>query len=66
LSGYARIDLRLAADGKAYMLEANPNPNLSDDEDFAASAGAAGVSYNNLLQKLMTLGMDYKAAWRAS
>jgi D-alanine-D-alanine ligase len=66
LSGYARIDLRLAEDGKAYMLEANPNPNLSDDEDFAASAAAAGVSYNNLLQKIMTLGMDYKAAWRAS
>jgi D-alanine-D-alanine ligase len=65
LSGYARIDLRLAADGKAYMLEANPNPNLSEGEDFAESAAAAGVSYNNLLQRIITLGRDYKAAWRA-
>lgn len=65
LSGYARIDLRLAADGKAYMLEANPNPNLQYGEDFSESAHAGGLTYNNLLQRIITLGRDYKAAWRA-
>lgn len=64
LSGYARMDFRLSADGKAYLLEANPNPNLSHGEDFAESAAAAGLDYNPLLQRIITLGMSYKAAWR--
>ncbi len=65
LSGYARIDLRLAPDGRAYVLEANPNPNLSYGEDFAESAEKIGVSYETLLQRIINLGMSYKAAWRA-
>lgn len=64
LSGYARIDLRLAEDGKAYVLEANPNPNLSNGEDFAASAKVKGICYEALLQRIVTLGRSYKAAWR--
>ena len=35
IDGYARIDLRLTAAGEAYFIEANPNPILADDEDFA-------------------------------
>ncbi|HEX5103513.1 MAG TPA: ATP-grasp domain-containing protein [Pirellulaceae bacterium] len=64
LSGCARVDLRLAADGQVYVLEANPNPNLSRDEDFAESAAKAGLKYPALLQRLLTLGLNYKAAWR--
>jgi D-alanine-D-alanine ligase len=45
LSGYARIDFRLRADGMLYVLEANPNPNIEREEDFAAAARAAGVGY---------------------
>ncbi len=65
LSGYARIDLRLAEDGRAYVLEANPNPNLSYGEDFAESAEQGGISYEPLLQRILNLGLSYKAAWRA-
>jgi len=64
LSGYARIDLRLAPDGRAYVLEANPNPNLSYGEDFAEAGEAAGLSYEDLLHRIVTLGRSYKAAWR--
>jgi D-alanine-D-alanine ligase len=63
LTGYARIDLRLGSDGRAYVLEANPNPNLAHNEDFAASAKAAGMEYDALLQRVLTLGKSYKAAW---
>jgi D-alanine-D-alanine ligase len=45
LSGYARIDLRLTEDGRVYVLEANPNPQLAHGEDFAESAEAAGIGY---------------------
>jgi len=64
LSGYARLDLRLAADGRAYLLEANPNPNLSQGEDFAESGKVAGLSYEELLHRIVTLGRGYRAAWR--
>src|SRR5947208_3933947 len=39
IDGYARIDLRLTTDNKLFFIEANPNPILADDEDFALSAG---------------------------
>lgn len=64
LSGYARLDLRLRSDGKVFVIEANPNPNLSFGEDFAESAEKAGYSYEALLQKIITLGLNYQAEWR--
>ena len=45
LSGYARLDFRLRPDGSIFVLEANANPNISHQEDFADSAEAAGVDY---------------------
>ncbi len=65
LTGYARLDFRLGADNQLYVLEANANPCLSADEDFAASAAHAGDDYATLLDKIVKLGLGYKAAWRA-
>lgn len=59
LSGYARLDFRLSQEGKIYFIEANPNPMISDGEDFAASAKDGGIKYPDLLQKIITLGMNY-------
>jgi len=60
LSGYARIDLRLDGDGKVYVLEANPNPQLAYGEDFAESAENSGVSYESLLQRIITTGLSWR------
>jgi D-alanine-D-alanine ligase len=60
LSGYARIDIRLREDGEPCILEANPNPQLSADEDFALSARAAGVEYWSLLQRIVELGLRFE------
>jgi D-alanine-D-alanine ligase len=65
LSGYARMDFRVRPDGSVYVLEANANPNLEAAEDFAESARAAGVGYEELLEKIMGLGSSYRAEWRA-
>ncbi|HEY3784602.1 MAG TPA: hypothetical protein VGL55_04930 [Steroidobacteraceae bacterium] len=65
LSGYARMDFRVKPDGQIFVLEANANPNLEAAEDFAESARAAGVSYDELLEKIMALGSSYRAEWRA-
>ncbi len=60
LSGYARIDLRLTPDGDVYLLEANPNPQIARGEDFADSANAVGVAYEELLHRILTLGLGYR------
>ena len=60
LSGYARIDLRLTAEGRVYVIEANPNPQLSHDEDFAQSAQNAGLDYGSLLQRIVNLGLRWE------
>jgi D-alanine-D-alanine ligase len=66
LSGYARMDFRVTATGEVYVLEANANPNLAAAEDFAESARSAGQGYDELLERLMTLGLTYRAQWRAT
>src|SRR5262245_45181989 len=60
LSGYARIDFRTDATGKAYVIEANANPQLAQDEDFAKSAKRARVSYSMLLERIMALGVQWQ------
>jgi D-alanine-D-alanine ligase len=62
LSGYARLDYRLTDDGRLYLLEANPNPDIALSEDFAAAAAHSGVKYEPLLQKIITLGMSYQSS----
>ena len=64
LSGYARMDLRLKENGEVFVIEANPNPNLSYGEDLAESAEIVGMSYEQLLTKIISLGLNYQAEWR--
>jgi D-alanine-D-alanine ligase len=66
MSGYARMDFRVTPSGDIYVLEANANPNLEAAEDFAESARAAGIDYRELLERLVTLGLGYRAEWRAT
>jgi D-alanine-D-alanine ligase len=62
LSGYARIDLRLTESGQLFVMEANPNPQLARDEDFAMSAQKLGMGYGDLLQRILTLGTRWEPA----
>lgn len=54
LNGYARIDLRVTTDERIYVLEANPNPDISKSDEFAQSAKKAKISYQNLLKKIIS------------
>ena len=62
LSGYARLDYRMTNEGECYLLEANPNPQIAQNEDFADSAAHCGLSYPQLLHKIITLGLSYNTA----
>jgi len=57
LEGYARIDYRLSKEGRLYFLEANPNPELANYEELASAAAKAGLSYQDLIQRVLNLGL---------
>ncbi|MGQ0430269.1 MAG: D-alanine--D-alanine ligase family protein [Gammaproteobacteria bacterium] len=65
MTGYARMDFRVRADGTPFALEANANPNLEREEDFADAALHDGIGYPELLQRIISLGRSYRAEWRA-
>ena len=49
LDGDARIDFRLSTtDGIPYYIEANPNPEIAQTQEFAHAAEHAGLAYPDL------------------
>ncbi len=58
IDGYARLDLRLTPKNEVYFIEANPNPILAADEDFAESAMKAGLTYPQLIDRIIRLGLN--------
>ena len=57
LRDYGRIDLRLAENGRVYVIEANPNPWLDPAAEFAMSAKESGRSYNDVIGEIVELAM---------
>ncbi|KAB2959990.1 MAG: ATP-grasp domain-containing protein [Thermoanaerobaculia bacterium] len=62
LNGYARIDMRLTADGQPCIIEANPNPQIAHGEEFAESAHQAGLDYPALVSRLLRLALAWEPA----
>jgi D-alanine-D-alanine ligase len=58
LSGYARLDYRLSPNGHLWFLEANPNPEITEGEEFASAARQHGIGYPELLQRIVSLGLQ--------
>ena len=50
---YGRIDLRITPDHEVVFLEANPNPALGIEDDVAASASRAGLTYEQLIDRII-------------
>lgn len=51
--GYLRVDLRVDAENRPWILEINVNPCLSPDAGFAAAAALAGLDYTQLIDRLV-------------
>jgi len=58
LDGYARIDFRLSPDGILYFIEANPNPEIAKNQEFATAAQHDGLAYTDLLHRILALGIS--------
>ncbi len=53
ITGFGRVDVRLTSAGEVVVIEANPNPSLACEDDFAQAAAAAGLGYDALIQKIL-------------
>ena len=54
---YARLDLRLTRDNKVFVLEVNPNPDLTEGVSFMESAEKYGLSFGETLEKIVEFAL---------
>lgn len=60
ISGYVRFDLRLRDVDDFFIIEANPNPNIGEVDEFALAAQSAGIEYQELLDQICRLAIKNK------
>jgi len=56
--GYGRVDFRIDANNKPYILEVNPNPDISKDAGLARMIKAHGMTYDDLIEKILRMGLN--------
>ena len=56
--GYGRVDFRVDEDGHPWVLEVNPNPDLSTDAGLARMARAYGWSYGDLVEQIVRTALE--------
>lgn len=60
LHGYARVDFRLDAAGRAWVLEINANPCIAPDSGFVAAAQRTGLTHTMLVERIVNDAMQNK------
>jgi D-alanine-D-alanine ligase len=55
---YTRVDMRMDKEGRLYVIEVNPNPDISPGTGSARQSAAAGMSYTQFVSKIIQLSME--------
>jgi D-alanine-D-alanine ligase-like ATP-grasp enzyme/GNAT superfamily N-acetyltransferase len=61
LAGYARVDFRVDAAGKPWILEINSNPCLSPDSGFSAALEQAGIPFADAVERIVRAAVKEEA-----
>ncbi|MGH7802071.1 MAG: D-alanine--D-alanine ligase family protein [Thermodesulfobacteriota bacterium] len=59
---YARVDMRMDSLGKIYVIEVNPNPDISPESGFSKALKAAGISYKAFVNQVVGFAIQRKKA----
>lgn len=58
LTGFGRLDIRLTSENEIYVLEVNPNPSLTRDDEIAMAAQRLKISYTQLIERIVNNGLQ--------
>jgi D-alanine-D-alanine ligase len=58
LRDYGRVDLRVDAAGVPWVIDVNPNPDISPDAGCTRAAAAAGMSHAQMVDKIARVALD--------
>jgi D-alanine-D-alanine ligase len=64
--GYGRVDLRVDATGQPYILEVNPNPDISDSAGLSRMAKARGWEYDELIHRIVEEALSRSTSEQAA
>lgn len=65
-AGYYRFDVRQGEDGKIYILDVNPHPDIGPDSGFRRALAAAGIHFTSFLEQLFEARLRRSAPWRSA
>ncbi|MFA6032289.1 MAG: ATP-grasp domain-containing protein [Myxococcota bacterium] len=54
LRDYGRVDMRVTSNGEPYVIDVNPNPDLSPDAGFFRAASSKGFDYIRMIDRIVT------------
>jgi D-alanine-D-alanine ligase len=57
---YARVDIRVDRDGKIYILEVNPNPDISPQSGMTRALTTQGTTYKEFVSNLLERALQRK------
>jgi len=54
LRDYGRVDMRISSNGEPYVIDVNPNPDLSPDAGFFRAVSSKGFDYTRMIDRIVT------------
>lgn len=63
---YARVDIRISKDNQPYVIDVNPNPDLSPDAGFFRAISSKAFTYADMVEKIVEFAEERAAREKAA